>query len=601
MQMQVAISRGRVWQLIVASVLACVCLVSGFFVVSPGTFSLTFSETDDAQYRNIYAVEQDESGQSYHWTSAGAQFIVPRTSWFPLAIVGVTLLDSARPLTVQLDSLAIEVNETRRVFILVSLPQNSAYVDINAPILQSTTDPRSLGVRISNVLIYRVGNGVPAPIWFAVLCVLVILLTTSMRVSGVTTWHLWSVVLVVPLLMLWAVTHDASMATGWVWNWVLTWWLLVVASVVMRYFIPDIPIGVRVLFLIWMLVRLIGVTYPGFEGHDYLIHLKRLLAMQETQQWTALDYPYEFNRRPALIVPLFYALSAVFEPLLGISLAMHTIAVCVETATALVVWVLTQRLAVPMRVRVIAIMLLLAMPLSSAVLWWSFFPQILAHFCLFGMMMSVVRRDMRGAWWSGVWCAAIAWSHIGEILIAVVWYICVRIYEPDRGTRDWWMRWVPIMLIPLSALVVYIPYIQLLMAQSALGVPSLRTPPLLPRLSQIKEAFAVGFAPIPWWLFPIIWGVAWRRVPLLARPWLIAATVWIFVELVSGYQVRYIYFTVPLLVLGISYILVPHTRRGWAGRMFVMTIVLFVTWVSFAHWHDVTLLWYRMRVDGLTH
>lgn len=599
--MRVATSQWWVWQWVLASVIACVCLASGFWVVSPGTFSLTYSETDDALYHNIYAVEQDALGQQYYWTEADAQLIVPRTSWAPFAIMGITLLDSARPLTVELNSLAIELRETRRVFVLVTIPPKSAYVDINAPALQTTSDTRSLGVRITDVLIYRVGNAVPAPMWFAMLCVLIGLLTISMRVAGITTWHLWSVVLIVPLLMLWATTHGASDATSWVWNWVLTWGLLIVASLVMRFVIPDLPVGVRVFVLVWLLVRIIGVTYPGFEGHDYLIHAKRLLTMQDTQQWTVLDYPYEFNRRPALIVPLFYALSAVLEPFLGTSLAMHIIAVCVETTTALLVWVLIQRLAIPLRIRVVTLILLLAMPLSSAVLWWSFFPQILAHFCLFGMMASVIRRDMRGAWWAGVWCAAVAWSHIGELLIAVVWYLCARIYESDRGTRDWWMRWLPVVLIPLSALVVYIPYMQLLLSPSVSNVPSFRTPPLLPRLSQIKEAFAVGFAPIPWWLFPVIWGVAWRRAPSLARPWLIAAAIWISVELVTGYQVRYIYFTVPVLVLGMAYILVPHTRHGWAGRLFVMTIVFFVTWVSFAHWHDATLLLHRMRVDGLTH
>ncbi|MEY2845508.1 MAG: hypothetical protein RL076_1054 [Chloroflexota bacterium] len=586
---------------LIACVLACLVGVGGYALLWPHTIGVTYNQTDDTFYRGIHGRETTSDGIEYQWTTTAAQLTIPRMTWVPMSIVDMVVLDSGRPLVMHIDTTAVALSTTRRVRLLLAQPDAFATtLSIQTPALQTLSDPRNLGVRITRVLVHRIGVDVPAPVWLAMTCVLVTLASLTCNMLGSIRRHAWLGGTVVVVLMCWMIMRDASYATIWVYGVVLTWCTVIAGISLIRRYMPQIPRVVLIGLTITLLIRIIAITYPGFEGHDYLIHAKRLMTMQDQQQITVIDYPYEFNRQPALILPLFYGVTFVITPLLGTSLAMHLLAIWAETLTAAWVWVLLIRWGMPTRTASLASIMLMAMPLSSAVLWWAFFPQIIAHMCLFGMMMSTARRDMPGAWWAGIWCAAIAWTHIGEVMIAVVWYVCVRLYESDRGTRDWWMRWVPIVVIPMSALIVYVPYVRTLWHSTAPSTATLKLASWA-RLVQIKEGLAVGFAPIPWWTFPVLWGVVWYRFPQVARPWIIATIWWVMVELAISYQVRYIYFGVPLIVCGIAVVLMPLWQQRWAGRLFVGVVVAFIVWTSVSHWHDATLLLHRMRVDGLTH
>lgn len=589
-------------QLMGAWVLACTCVLLGYALYWPHTYTLTYSETDDAHYRGVYAAEINDSNQIYHWTAADALLRVPRSTWTPFAIVDMKVLDSARPLTLRVATYAVPIDTTRRIKVLLAQPDLLATpLTLNAPPLNQPGDDRALGVRMAWVGIHTVGAHIPAGEWLVMTCWLVGVALASCLVLGITPRIVWLIALIVPALIMWAMHVDASIVTRWLWGWSLTWGIGVVGMIIITRVLPQLPRTVRLVVLVWLLMRLITVSYPGFEGNDYVIHAKRLLTMTDQHQWTVLDYPFEFNRRPALIVPLFYVVARLCEPFFGTALAMHVIAVCADTITALLMWLLLHRSGASTRLAALATVLMLVMPLSSAVLWWAFFPQIVAHMCLFGLMASSARGDQRGAWWAGVWCAAIAWTHIGEILIAVVWYGWMRISEADRGTAAWWWRWVPVLTLPLSALIVYVPYLQFLLNAAPPAVTPTLPQTWIQRITQLQVGFALGYAPFPWWIFPVLWGVAWYRLPRVARPWVITAACWLVVELISSYQVRYIYLTMPLVAIGASTLLLPFWQRHWAGRLFVVVVVACIAWVSFAHWHDATLLGYRMRVDGLSH
>jgi hypothetical protein len=227
-------------------------------------------------------------------------------------------------------------------------------------------------------------------------------------------------------------------------------------------------------------------------------------------------------------------------------------------------------------------------------------PQVLAHFFAFVVIYATLRRDRWGAILAGFAMAGVVWTHIGEILIALVWYIGVRLSEPDRWSSAWWWRWLPVAVLPLSATSLYVNYMLLLLHSAP---TSARTVSIhfANMLSQMKEGLAVGFAPIVWWLTPLLALVAWRRLPKLAPAWVLTVVFWLVIELITGYQVRYGYLAVPLIAIGLAYCLTPLTRYGRAGWVFVATIVLFVTWVSLALWVDATLLGVHPRVDGLSH
>jgi hypothetical protein len=586
---------------LIACMLACLVGVGAYVLLWPHTIHITYNQTADTFYRGIHGRETTSDGVEYQWTTTAAQLIIPRMTWMPMSIVDIVVLDSGRPLVMHINTTAVALSSTRHVRLLLAQPDGLATtLSIQAPALQTQRDLRSLGVRITRVQVHRIGVDLPAPAWLVMMCILVILASLTCNMLGNIRLHALLGGGVVVILMCWMIMRDASYTMIWVQGLVLTWCTVIAGIILMRRYMPQLPRVVLIAITVTLLIRIVAITNPGFEGHDYLIHAKRLITMQSQQQITVIDYPYEFNRQPALILPLFYGLSFILTPLFGTSLAMHLVAVWAETLTAAWIWLLLTRWGLPTRTASLATIILVAMPLSSAVLWWAFFPQIIAHMCLFGMMMSTARRDMPGAWWAGVWCAAIAWTHIGEVMIAAVWYVCVRLYESDRGTHDWWMRWVPVVVIPISALVVYLPYVSTLWHSTAPSSSILKLASWA-RIAQIKEGLAVGYAPIPWWTFPVLWGVVWYRAPRVARPWIVATVWWVMVELAMSYQVRYVYFGLPLIACGLAVLLVPLWQQRRAGRLFVGVVVAFIVWTSVSHWHDATLLWYRMRVDGLTH
>jgi hypothetical protein len=240
------------------------------------------------------------------------------------------------------------------------------------------------------------------------------------------------------------------------------------------------------------------------------------------------------------------------------------------------------------------------MPIATTVLWWAFMPQVLAHLLAFVVVYATLRRDRWGSILAGLAMTGVVWTHIGEVLIIAVWYIGLRVSEADRGSSGWWWRWLPVVALPLSATSLYLNYLQTLL-HTAPTVARIVPFRFANMLAQIKEGLAVGFAPLAWWLTPLLMLVAWRRLPPLAPAWAVTVVFWLSVELITGYQVRYGYLAVPLIAIGLAYCLAPLTRYGRAGWVFVATIVLFVTWVSLALWVDSTLLGVHTRVDGLSH
>ena len=240
------------------------------------------------------------------------------------------------------------------------------------------------------------------------------------------------------------------------------------------------------------------------------------------------------------------------------------------------------------------------MPIATAILWWAFMPQVLAHLLAFVVIYATLRRDRWGSILAGLAMTGVVWTHIGEVLIVAVWYIGLRVSESDRGSAAWWWRWLPVVALPLSASSLYLNYLQTLL-HTASTVDRAVPFRFANMLAQIKEGLAVGFAPLAWWLTPLLMLVAWRRLPQLAPAWVVTIVFWLGVELITGYQVRYGYLAVPLIAIGLAYCLTPLTRYGRAGWVFAATIVLFVTWVSLALWVDSTLLGVRPRVDGLSH
>ncbi|RLT23013.1 MAG: hypothetical protein DWI30_04565 [Chloroflexi bacterium] len=591
------------WLIMVAAVIV-VCVV-GYGALWPTKLVLPWSANGVSPFQGFYAIQTDDVGP-YRWSKTDSTIRIAGVADHTMSIMQLIVSDSGRPVPVSLRSGSLVVTtivaqQTRHIALL--LPLIHANVDTTvhmyAPPFVHPADERQLGVRVRSVTLLMASSNTLALSWLGVLLWVALIIWVSawlLRAHRVVVWL--SGVLGAPLLFAGAIIINASMTAAWLMSWALVLPLVPLLIVVMRWL--RLPTVVQSAVAFWVAVRLLLVVYPAFDGHDFLIHAKRLGEFHRLQSLTLLDHPFEFSGRPALILPLFYWLSDALARVVGLDLAMHVVIVCAESLLAVVVWLILRQCQVPARTAIIATLLTLAMPIATAILWWSFMPQVLAHLLAFVVIYATLRRDRWGAVLAGVAMAGVVWTHIGEVLIVAVWYSAVRVSEPDRGSAAWWWRWLPTVLLPLSATSLYVNYVYTLFHSepTAARIVPFRFANML---AQMKEGLAVGFAPIAWWITPLLALVAWRRLPQLAPAWAVTVVFWLGVELITGYQVRYGYLAVPLIAIGLAYCLTPLTRYGRAGWVFALTIVLFVTWVSLALWVDATLLGVHPRVDGLSH
>lgn len=345
------------------------------------------------------------------------------------------------------------------------------------------------------------------------------------------------------------------------------------------------------------LVRLWGIMYPLFAGHDYPIHLRRVFQFSEGI-WSLTANPYEFGRRTSVILPLYYRLADILSNLLGHHLAMHALIITSETALGIAVWLLVRRAGLGARTALFAGVLTLLWPISSAVLWWSFMQQITAHVFTILVAYAAVRRDQRGAYFAALFLAIVATMHIGEMMVAALWYGFLRLSEPDIGQRTWWQRTIPVFVIVPFVIPLYVPFVQNL-ANGSGG--SLINPDLNDVIPRMVTAVTVAWQPIPVWVAPVVIGAAVLVLNRVGWAWLGVGLAFWFVELITQAQVRYLYTLTPLLASGFAVILMLIWRKGRAGRLFVLCLVGFVAWVSLALWIDGVLGWQKPRIDGLTH
>jgi|GEM_PF-2015066 len=582
-------------------------MVVGVLLTWKPTIVLPWVNNELSPLQGFYESETDTVG-AYHWSRPEATIEYTRITTNPIAVLQVVVSDSGRAVAFTMQSGAIVVHprihhQTRRIALLLPIVRTNAdtQVTMQVPPFVSPSDDRPFGIRIRSVAIKTAAAGLPALGWLGGGIWLALLISVSVWLCRVPLWLAWcSGALIAPFVFaLMMITYPGG-TDQWLYALARVVPIIPLLMVWLRWQRLAIPPLLLLALVLWLLVRLVLVVNPAFEGHDFLIHTKRLYDFQHLHTLTLIDHPYEFNGRPGLVLPLFYWMSDGLARVWGVRLAMHSLMVCAESMVGVVVWLILRQCQVPVRTAGLAVVLMLAMPIATTVLWWSFMPQVLAHCLTFVAIYCTLRRDRWGAIAAGVAMAGVVWTHIGEILIVVVWYVAVRMSEPDRWLRSWWWRWLPVVVLPLSATSPYLDYLHLLANSAPTSARSVQMN-FTAMVLQMKEGLAVGFAPIVWWLTPALAVVAWRRLPHFAPAWVVTVVFWLGVELFTGYQVRYGYLAVPLIAIALAYCLTPLTRYGRAGWLFVATIVLFVTWVSLALWVDATLFGIHPRVDGLSH
>jgi hypothetical protein len=362
-----------------------------------------------------------------------------------------------------------------------------------------------------------------------------------------------------------------------------------------------LPHSLLVVTSVVFAVRAWGITYPPFAGHDYAIHLRRLLRFHDGAA-ILTDNPYEFGQRVSIILPYYYRFVDALSTLFGHHLALHGVMIMSETALGVVVWLLVRRVGGTDRIAQLAGILTILWPISSAVLWWSFMPQITAHLLAIMVAYAAVRRDRWGGYLAALCLVLIATIHVGEFMVAAVWYGLLRISESDVFRREWWYRSLPVLAVVPIPVVLYWSIVQSFGGGTTDTTgSSLITIHLNEVLPRMLTAATVAWQPILVWLAPIVIGAAVWRLKRIGWAWLGVGLIFWLVELITQAQVRYFYTLAPLLATGFAVILMPLWRKGYAGRVFVLCLVGFVAWASIALWIDGVMGWQKPRIDGLTH
>lgn len=572
-----------------------VSMYASYVSFTPDAYTIS-SSNPQAQplLRNMYPPEQAADDTRYRWSQPESSILWSGLQFGSMAIATMQIADVGRPVSLLIDHYSTTITGRRTVMML--LPDTQLHgqqrIDIAAPALTVPGDTRALGIRVLSVgLLLMHAHTMPIINQFSVLWLAIVMTAT--------TWLLWRpywfvgfiVAPVIAILLLAINPLHASLWTGGV---ALMSSVIPVFIWAGRRWVPPVLLAVTGTVY---LVRLWGIMYPLFAGHDYPIHLRRVFQFSEGI-WSLTANPYEFGRRTSVILPLYYRLADILSNLLGHHLAMHALIITSETALGIAVWLLVRRAGLGARTALFAGVLTLLWPISSAVLWWSFMQQITAHVFTILVAYAAVRRDQRGAYFAALFLAIVATMHIGEMMVAALWYGFLRLSEPDIGQRTWWQRTIPVFVIVPFVIPLYVPFVQNL-ANGSGG--SLINPDLNDVIPRMVTAVTVAWQPIPVWVAPVVIGAAVLVLNRVGWAWLGVGLAFWFVELITQAQVRYLYTLTPLLASGFAVILMLIWRKGRAGRLFVLCLVGFVAWVSLALWIDGVLGWQKPRIDGLTH
>lgn len=543
----------------------------------------------------FYAPETATDGTDYRWTN-GAGVVHDVVMPFSRRVLWtVTVATAPVPLGLRINDMTV-LHSTRRAYHFLS--DTTQWWGENTLTLRSTTFPdsneaRQLGVRMVSVVLRQPMSDWPALLTFLAGALLLFTLLWSARVLGSNGTYDGVVLLagvgIVALLHL----LDPRAAGLWLWNLALITVTIPPLILVLRRWFP-LPLVVG-----WagmLALRLWGIRYPGFEGHDYQIHLRRL-GQFRTGIVSMIAHPYEYGRRQSIILPLYYRVADGLASVLSAPLAMHLLIVVAETSVALLVFVLLRRMEVARRPALFAALLVLLLPISSSVLYWSFMQQITAHVVTFAIAATAATSRRRDSWLAGALLAVVALTHIGETLIAALWYGCIRLAQRDRWSAAWWWRWVPAVLALLAVLPVYRTFL------NGVGTDrgSLFNPVSPDVWAQMGVAIQIAVAPIPLLAAVIVvLLLLWRR-PRIVVPWAATAVTFWVVELLTQAQVRYLYTGAPLVAVALGVALAPMWQRGRAARVLVIMVLAIVGWVSMALWVDAVMGWQKPRIDGLTH
>ena len=609
------------------------------------------SYQDQAALLQFHSPERNTAGTSYRWSNTTSTLVMrgPQLSRSAVIELGLGSLPPGalepRELTLTLDGgkwtmLALP-NQPRRLRLLLP-PDVLADAEVQVGLKSTTTiapgDGRPVGVFVDQVGLRWFDRSLimPSPsILVAQIGLLLIWLALAHHLALRPLWSITIAALLLIALILNALyrpdlapIYQIRLLGGGMVGALLIWGL----SRGLPHATPEASARVmRILLLITLAalaVRLVGILYPLFFSHDLAIHLRRFREVQ-LGRLLLVERPYEFSQRVILLVPSVYILLLPATLLVDRITALQLIYTLVDATTPLLVGVLALRLSLGERVALLAAVLIALLPMNLTALHWGFAQQIIAQWIallLLVVMAGPAPRHMLG--WAGVvlLMTVTLMFHMGIFLLIGVCMSLFLVLNLWPRLRAVVVGQVPIMQLLTAAegrgwvlssaaaagIAFFMHYVdQLRTIINSLLNPSTLTlarnaaqADQLARLQQIWVGLTASFAPLPLGLIlagaiVLLWRVRGQQL-LLVIAWLTTTLIFLSIDIVTGQQVRYGYFSAPIFLTGVALLLERWLRRP-VGRSIVWAMMVLVLFAGLQLWYTSISLGVKPSINPLTH
>lgn len=392
-----------------------------------------------------------------------------------------------------------------------------------------------------------------------------------------------------------------------------------------------------VLTAVAMGIRLLGALYPTFDAHDWYIHEERLLKLQYGEM-LLFDKPAEFSKQIAIVPSAPYVmvtpLTLFTTDTVPTTQGLYTF---LDGCALFLLALFVRQIGGSMRAAQLALLILAALPIQFTALWWGFGPQIIGQALLLALLVFVAQRRIssRMLWVVAVaLCSMMLLVHNGVALLGGGWmagYVAL-VFVMQRQERLHWQGWGSVLL--LSALIAVILLYSDVIALQLRGVSANKrlafTEQDIFRVKYTLGSLCMSFRPLSVPCDQFVAGNAIASVlpqtgmtlissvlPLLSLgmlifrtrglhrwlvlAWLASAGLFLAVDLAFGLQVRYAYFLVPMVCVGLALLLDDlMARHRWGGVMAACLIGLIVV-TGIPLWYNGVMWAIKPSLRLLTH
>lgn len=605
-------------------------LDSAFSATHAGTYTIAAGQLrSSVLLPNFHAPETRADGTNYRWSRAESTIVLGPIGG-QAALVTLRLGGRPAPATLRLSlagapftTLEATIAPRRYQLLVPTTPQPETRITIASPLFTAPGDQRELGFILDAVHIQRLN----APFYLPPLALFILQLATLTGLA-LCLWRIRLRWLAPPLLLI-----AILLASTWVWllpsafsylqRLAVATWLLVGATWLVLPWLEQLPwlTGPTEARTLWGItlgaigIRLIGVLYPPFAGQDLGYHHLPRLAQVIAGGLIIIAPSSEFGGGLILNPPGLYLL---LMP--GLLLTTDTVGIVqgslglLDGGTALLVGLLARRLGGGRTTGQLAALLYAANLGSFAAHFFGFYPQIFGQWLTapIALLLMTEGLSVQRRWLSASLLLLIATlTHIGVAILGFTWLTWSWLLTVVSERRWQWRRLISIPLLLagtglIAILCLYADYLPIVLSRPLSGALTPKTTwlpgatPLLLR-GMTLALYPIGLVLLPLGVLLVIQPSGWKTRNAIALAGVLTTIMYLCVDLLTAYQVRYFYFVLPLALPLITLPLGRIAHRGRFARTVIWVLTALLCLQGAILWLSATLGEGRISLTPLTH